>query len=87
MVQGTMFSAGSSGLPRWIEGILVAMAIVLATAAYLTVRSVIPENTGRASNALVLLFLGSMSGLATALITVAGLVASRMASKSSGGAP
>ena len=86
MAQGTMFSAGSSGLPRWVEGALGAIAILLATAAYLTVRGVMPESTGLAANALVLLFLGSMSGFATMLIMVASLMAARRASKTSSSA-
>ena len=86
MAQGTMFSAGSSGLPRWVEGVLGAIAILLATAAYLTVRGVMPESTGLAANALVLLFLGSMSGFATMLIMVASLLAARRASKASSSA-
>ena len=83
MAQGTMFSAGSSGLPRWVEGALGAIAIVLATAAYLTVRGAMPENAGLAANALVLLFLSSMSGFATMLIMVASLLAARLESKAS----
>ena len=74
MQQQTMFSLGSSGLPRWLEGLLGIAGIAIAVASFLTVQHEIQAMGSQSLSALVILFLGSLVGWASIMVTLASVV-------------